>query len=780
MLRAPSDRFRSWQSGQGSGMRVAAALVVDKPRDKAREQDLAMLPAKPAAYAGAAPRTGVAAQEQLGEQERHGDSRLAKAATPRAEDAPITQADLKRFVDETLQKERALAAGAPGLPAADRGAGEAGPAGLSSYSKAGLAHHPTWYDTHTGWGGSWHQNHWCYDNPQWHGPFGDPCVAYATGGDRQFWCEWDGAGADNACPRSCGTCSWRSYYKDEASHERKEHLLHEHFDPQEAPPEALGQEQAQSKASASSKESGKGGPLEPMRVAQRRSRTGALLKQVLEMKHRLLEVAKATRAVATEVALSRTNNHHLSSGQAAADLANFFQDKKTMGTHKSGESDSSAIQDLISFFDHEPGGKAAGKGTQLSSLREKVSAGTKGTKGAKKGHAEADNLADVSSSPQIVADLTRQQKEQMAQKARAAKKAAAAHRLSSDAATKDIQNYWGTFQAKTQAAATERGHRGMTAQAANKDLDLFLSQMVANARVAHRATEAAEKARRAKTHGGKEAVPAKHLSDKQAREEFAHWWVKDMVSSSKSASSTSPPADKHSKGVKKPSASAAQSGAKTRKSKGLAVFSAEAAAKELESFWNEEFPTPHRQDRREGERRRGQRDRRNEWREEGERREEGGASQSSDLGVPHGRDEAVRISHAHRTTSDASRGDMDDYFGKMLRKDNIAAAKQRLKEHAVQPAMQSPAQVQAPVPSAQYAYAGYPAPQYPAPNYAINQELGAVPVMRPLPRGDMQHPQVEWQQMVVQPGAAQLPAAKWPQTSLLNPMQAAFGAAYDG
>lgn len=771
-------------------MRVAAALVVDKKRGKAREQDLAMLPSKPAADASAAPRAGAAAlAKELGERlpkEQLGE-RLAKAATPRAGDAPITQADLKRFVDETLQKERALAAGAPGVPGADSGAGAAGPAGLSSSSKAGLAHHPTWYDTHTGWGGSWHRNHWCYDNPQWQGPFGDPCVAYATGGDRQFWCEWDGAGADNACPRSCGTCSWRSYYKDETSHARKEHLLHEHFDPQEPPPEAPGQEQAQPK------ESGKGGPVEPKRVAQRRSMTGALLKQVLEMKHRLMEVAKATRAVATEVALSRTNNHHLSSGQAAADLANFFQDKQAKVAHKSGESDSSAIQDLISFFDHEPGGKRPAKGTKLSSLREKVSAGSKGTKGAKKEHAEADNHADATSSPQIVADLTRQQKEQMAQKARAAKKAAAAHRLSSDAATKDIQDYWGTFQAKTQAAATERGHRGMTAQAANKDLDLFLSQMVAKARVALRATEAAEKARRAKTHGGKEAVPVKHLSDKQAREEFAHWWDKDMVSSSKYASSTSPPADEHSKGVKKPSAPAAQSGAKARRSKGLAVFSAEAAAKELESFWNDEFPTPHasvhehgeqrdehtEQDRREGKRRRGQRGRRNEWREEGERREKGADSQYSDLGVPHGRDEAVRISHAHRTTSDASRGDMDDYFGKMLRKDNIAAAKQRLKEHVAQPAVQSPAHV-APVPPAQYAYAGYPAPQYPAPQYATNQQLGAVPVMRPLPQGDMQQPQGEWQQMAAQPGAAQLPAAQWPQTSLLNPMQAAFGAAYDG
>ena len=46
--------------------------------------------------------------------------------------------------------------------------------------------------------------------------------------------------------------------------------------------------------------------------------TGALLKDVTEMKDRLMEVAKATRAVATEVALSRTSDHRLSSGQASA------------------------------------------------------------------------------------------------------------------------------------------------------------------------------------------------------------------------------------------------------------------------------------------------------------------------------------------------------------------------------------------------------------------------------------------------------------------------------
>jgi len=27
----------------------------------------------------------------------------------------------------------------------------------------------------------------------WRGPYGDACKAYRTGGDRSFWCKWDGA-----------------------------------------------------------------------------------------------------------------------------------------------------------------------------------------------------------------------------------------------------------------------------------------------------------------------------------------------------------------------------------------------------------------------------------------------------------------------------------------------------------------------------------------------------------------------------------------------------------
>ena len=54
-------------------------------------------------------------------------------AAPRAAsgEAPVTQADLKHLVDETLQKERSQAAGSPGVPVADREASAPGPAGAA-------------------------------------------------------------------------------------------------------------------------------------------------------------------------------------------------------------------------------------------------------------------------------------------------------------------------------------------------------------------------------------------------------------------------------------------------------------------------------------------------------------------------------------------------------------------------------------------------------------------------------------------------------------------------
>jgi len=544
---------------------------------------------------------------------------------------------------------------------------------------------------------------------------------------------------------------------------------------------------------AAPSQQGKAGPTEPKRTAERRSMTGALLKEVSEMKDRLMQVAKATRAVAKEVALSRTSNHRLSSGQASADLANFYSAEKKTAAKKTDDSDSSALNDLLDFFDQEPGGKANGKGTQLAALRAKVVG--KDTKSKAGVHGDAIIKTDASSTPQIVAERTAKEKAFLAQKAASAKKAAAAHRLSSDAANKDITKYWGDFQAKTKAKAKVQDirHHGMTSEAANKDLDSFLSKMVAKARVAHRATEAAANARRAKTNSGKEAVPVKHLTDKQARQQFEDWWGKDMATPNVHAAK--------GKGDKKGATKGDTTSEKDKsKGKGLATFSAATSAKELESFWDEEFPTPkkaltrpfeyeHHQQQHSDDKARSsedgqRREERNEREAGRERRGDGeydAASTVNSLGLPKGREEAVRISHSHRTSSEASRGDLSNYFGKMVRRDNIAAAKQRLKQHPNRPMPAGPAQALASAQPQYSQYAGYVQPQYLP--YAQGVPAQAAPYANGPPQAYAQPVQGGWQQQPQFATAQQEPQvvpAPWPRTSLLDPMQAAFGAAYDG
>ena len=765
-------------------MQMEAALVVrNSPHGKAREQDLAMLPSS-----GPAMTFRTATDANLSANSRNSQNiATAKVLAPGAGASLLTKADLNQFVDQTLKRERAVVAGTSNRERASIPASSRGGEGKAAAGTTGLAHHPTWYDTQ-------HHNEWCFDNPQFHGPFGDPCVAYATGGDRQFWCEWDGAGADNACPRSCGTCSWRSYTKDVTTRRREEHLLHEHFDPQEAPSQTSVSPGVQQRKMSPSSEKRELGPAEPKRTAQRRSMTGALLKEVSEMKDRLMQVAKATRAVAKEVALSRTSNHHLSSGQASADLANFYSAAKKKVVKRTDESDSSALNDLLDFFDQEPGGSAAAhsKDSQLAALRAKVVGKGKKSTAAVHGMEAMITMDDDSSTPQIVAELTAKEKEDMVKKAAAATKAAAERRLSGDAANKDINKYWGDFQAKARATSKVQDIRnhGMSAEAASKDLDSFLSKMVAKARVAHLATEAAAEARRAKTDTGREAVPVKPLSDKQARQKFEEWWGKDMAVGGVGAGATS-----NVKGVIKGDTK----GDRIKSTgKGLATFSAASAAKELQTFWEEEFPTPkkaralpvehaphqHKMHSINDGNRREDKNEREEDRGNGntvvdrEGREERDASNVPAInrfGVPQGRGEAVRISHAHRTSAQASRGNLDSYFGKKLRRDNIAAAQQRLKQHPIRPIALQPSQALAYAEPQYQQFGGYAQPGY-APQYSVYGHAVPAPAS-PYAYGPPQGMHGGWQEMSRQ---AQEAPAKWPRTSLLNPMQAAFGAAYDG
>lgn len=670
--------LRILRSGQGSRASPTSSLVAKMPsHDRAREQELAMRPehgvvvARSSAlpHAIQTPRSDEAEPPRADTAQPEDASAETRSPTPHlAASTAVTKTDLKRFVDATLRKERAVIVGAPGVANSARGAGGRGPEGPADAHMAptGLAHHavpdahPVGHSLGAG-GRHWHQNDWCFDNPQWHGPFGDPCVAYATGGDRQFWCEWDGAGADNACPRSCGTCPWRSYAKADAVRERSEHLIQEHFDPQVPPPELGGQKRPIAPTAAASPNAAahapttadrgrtlQDGPEEPKQVKRRRGMTRALFKDVEAMKSRLLEVAKATRAVAKEVSLVRPNNGHLSSEQAAADLAKFYSQWHAAGAtppHRR-ESDAHALADLLSFFDSEPGG---GRG-------------------------------NASFSRQIVAGRTAEEKTKLARKAADARQAAIAHRLSSGAASSDMQAYWGALEAEVAQSSAAKSvatrHKGMTARAASRDLNSYLAKMVAKARVAHRAAVAAVDARRAMTHSDAEAVSSRKLTDAQARQALAGWWHKSMGAR---------PAPAGSDGVKHARPEGIPSGGGHRgKDEGLAVFSADRAEKQLENMLDDVFPTPAAHLRGRG--------------GAGPKRAHDGAARghssprepdalSEDearddtarrLGLPEGGAQAVRVSHRNRHGSAASRADMVRFFDARMRRDNIAVARQRL------------------------------------------------------------------------------------------------------
>lgn len=113
----------------------------------------------------------------------------------------------------------------------------------------------------------------------------------------------------------------------------------------------------------------------------------------------------------------------------------------------------------------------------------------------------------------------------------------------------------------------------------------------------------------------------------------------------------------------------------------------------------------------------------------------------------------------------------------MVRRDNIAAAKQRLKEHPAKPEPAAAPELseQPPPALAPASGFGYPPQDYGAPPQvqqypAYGQEMAQQGV----------GPQAYPPQMQEGQAGAHMAPAPWPRTSLLDPMQAAFGAAYDG
>ena len=300
-------------------------------------------------------------------------------------------------------------------------------------------------------------------------------VTDATGGDRAFWCEWDGAGADNACPRSCGTCSLGSYNKEDTSRHREEHLLREHFDPLEAPPDSsTGQGQRNETAAIS----GETGPVQ--HVDARREMTGALLREVSQMKEQLKDIAKMTGDMAAEVASSRSSHrssHRLSARQAASDLANFYAGDRVAVAKEN------AVEDRLSSNDAK---KDLAKDGKVG--KEEWEAKEGEHIAVAKENAVEHRLSSGNSQKDLATYWDGQKDGKVAAKKeeREAKKAAIAHRLSSSAASKDLKKYWRAFK---HAVAKAKGSKTL-------------------------------------------------LSDKQARFEFDSWWDKNLPSAKSARADT--------------------------------------------------------------------------------------------------------------------------------------------------------------------------------------------------------------------------------------------------
>jgi hypothetical protein len=137
----------------------------------------------------------------------------------------------------------------------------------------------------------------CVDNPRWRSPIGDDCGKYGYGGDRSFWCSWDGASRLDACPASCGTCT-RGMLKSSVEAEKAvERELSEHYDPQTL---------VKTKGGGASD-----GPSEPRKVQARREAKSRLEGEVSSLKKKLAEMAEALSRDPTSAGVIPTHSHHL-------------------------------------------------------------------------------------------------------------------------------------------------------------------------------------------------------------------------------------------------------------------------------------------------------------------------------------------------------------------------------------------------------------------------------------------------------------------------------------
>lgn len=502
---------------------------MNKAAGKAAEEQLAEVPAPhPGIHAPASKHASKHAQK-LHAVEPAPQHVLAAAAHAHKEKSgqpllfgkPVTQADLQGFVRSTIEKERAaLESAEPAAAASKRGEKSEGKETSLAEGDGHYGHYPL-HSLHS---------RYCADNSNWRGPFGDPCVSYAVGGDRQFWCEWDGASAGNACPRACGTCSHAALAEDAKLREERRQMLEAHFDPMEAPPTAkfpvaeYGKAQ-QLHASANTADAG---PEEPKTVQTERADSTALLKEIVAMKKRLQGVEAATKGVEKQLQLSRAQNKEFSGRQAADDLQRFYEGKKSRDGGgeeavkgafgdklKRKHSSAWGVKDLLNWFDSHDEVLKPSKAEQEKRDEE----------AAKRRMSDLDATKDIAKYWQTNTNaLTASKKAEVA--------AAAARKLSDSKARHSLEEYWGKEEKRVRKLdkgktkqAPSAGLTQYSDAAARKDLTSYLKKMVVGAEHAHDATVAAAAARRKEDGAGGAAVDSKGMSAREAANAVADFWA---------------------------------------------------------------------------------------------------------------------------------------------------------------------------------------------------------------------------------------------------------------
>ena len=167
---------------------------------------------------------------------------------------------------------------------------------------------------------------WCADDAAWKGPYGDPCSAYRVGGDRNFWCEWDGANAPNACPYSCGSCTlkMKAQFLAKTSAVARRHgraeveqtaLPAAAMRAKTAPVSTLARAATAQKASAQ---------MLVQETAEASKSRAALAQEVAQLKQRLNAIAAATGYDVKHG--GRGKKVGLTGSAAAADMHNFFSE----------------------------------------------------------------------------------------------------------------------------------------------------------------------------------------------------------------------------------------------------------------------------------------------------------------------------------------------------------------------------------------------------------------------------------------------------------------------